>query len=126
LEIELPTGFEFRDKDGNRLQHIRTTWWELERLTYRDLAQVPPEVIDSIPHVPVPADVLTGYDGEKLLFVGHYWLSGEPAPLSKYVACLDYSIAAEDTKAAQHKGKLCAYRWQGETELEADNFVWVS
>jgi hypothetical protein len=126
LEIELPAGYEFMDKDGHPRHHIRTKWWELDRLTYRDLAQVPPDVIESIPHVPVPEDVMTGYDGEKLLFVGHYWLTGDPAPLNKYVACLDYSIAAKDTKATRDKGKLCAYRWHGETELAAENFVWVT
>lgn len=126
LEIPLPTGFGFDDKDGNARQHIRTRWWERKTLTYRDLAVVPPEVIEQIPHVPVPADVLPGYDGEKPLFVGHYWLTGDPAPLNKHIACLDYSIAAKDTKASQHIGKLCAYRWQGESELSSDGFIWVS
>lgn len=126
LEIELPTGYSFDDKDGNARHHIRTRWWELETLTYRDLAVVPPEVIARIPHVPVPADVLSGYDGNKPLFVGHYWLTGQPAPLNKYIACVDYSIAANNTNASQAAGKLCAYRWQGESELSSDGFVWVT
>lgn len=126
LEIQLPTGYSFNDKDGNARHHIRTRWWELETLTYRDLAVVPPEVIEQIPHDPVPADILPGYDGEKPLFVGHYWLTGQPAPLNKYVACLDYSIAAQNTKTSQSRGKLCAYRWQGETELSNAHFIWVS
>lgn len=82
-------------------------------------------MIESIPHEPVPADVLPGYDGEKPLFVGHYWMQGDPAPLNRFIACLDYSIAAKNTKAAAQAGKLCAYRWDGEKDLAADRFVWV-
>lgn len=126
LEIPLPSGHGFTDKDGTPRRHIRTQWWALEGLTYRDLAMVFPDVLQSIPHEPVPADILPGYDGEKPLFVGHYWLQGEPKPLNRFIACLDYSIAAKDTKAGGEKGKLCAYRWSGEKELSQSSFVWVS
>ncbi|WP_346798035.1 metallophosphoesterase [Halomonas sp. Bachu 37] len=34
LEVPLPQGHRFFDKDGNPRHHIRTRWWELERLTY--------------------------------------------------------------------------------------------
>ncbi len=125
LEIPLPDGYEFADKDGNPRHHIRTRWWESEGVTYHDLALVGPEVIDRIPHMPVPSGLLPGYDDKKPLFLGHYWLTGEPAPLNKHIACLDYSIAAEDTDSAQ-SGKLCAYRWQGESELSTHQFVWTT
>lgn len=124
LEIPLPTGVEFNDKDGNRRGHIRTRWWELGGITYRDLAMVPPEAIEEIPHDPIPEDVRPGYEGDKPLFVGHYWLTGIPEPLTPHIACLDYSIAAGHT-ASGGNGKLCAYRWDGETELDAEKFVWV-
>ncbi len=94
LEIPLPGGVDFEDKDGYSRKHIRAKWWELEGLTYRDLAMVPSDVIDLIPHTPIPDDLLPGYEGDKLLFVGHYWMTGEPESLSTHIACLDYSIAA--------------------------------
>ena len=119
LEIRLPHGHHFHDKDGNPRYDIRTRWWESERLTYRDLAMVPASEIGKIPHTPIEADVLPGYDGSKPVFVGHYWMSGAPAPLSEHVACLDYSVAGENG------GKLCAYRHQGEPTLNRNNFVWV-
>ncbi|SFH38120.1 metallophosphoesterase [Modicisalibacter xianhensis] len=125
LEVPLPAGAEFFDKDGNARHHIRTRWWELERLTYRDLAMVPADQIEAIPHDPVPEDILPGYAGDKPLFVGHYWLTSEPAPLNRYIACLDYSIAAGHTESTS-EGKLCAYRWDGERELSKDRFVWVT
>ena len=125
LEISLPAGAKFFDKDGNARHHIRTRWWELECRNYRDLAMVPTDQIESIPHDPVPEDILPGYSGDKPLFIGHYWLTGEPKPLNRYIACLDYSIATDNT---QNTGgsKLCAYRWDGERELMRDRFVWVT
>ncbi|AMD00547.1 metallophosphoesterase [Halomonas chromatireducens] len=124
LELRLPSGYEFFDKDGNPHQHIRTRWWELEHLTYRDLAMVPSDQIEAIPHTPIPEHILPGYAGDKPLFVGHYWMTGEPEPLNRYIACLDYSIAASGTQRSA-EGKLCAYRWRGEGKLTADNMVWV-
>lgn len=125
-EIPLPDGVHFHDEQRNPRHHIRTRWWQQAgRLTYRDLAIVPPDVIADIPHQPVPDDVMPGYSGGKPLFVGHYWLSGNPAPLTPQIACLDYSIAASTTHG-DGKGKLCAYRWQGETALNAANMVWVA
>ena len=124
LELPLPQGCEYADKDGHIRKHVRTQWWS-DGLTYRDLAMASPEVIASIPHTPVPDDLLPGYDGHKPLFVGHYWLTGQPAPLSPHIACLDYSIAANHPVTGTGAGKLCAYRWQGERELSAEHFVWV-
>ena len=119
LKIPLPGDHHFYDKDRNKRTNIRTEWWRQGTLTYRDLAMVPEDVMDSIPHEPVAASVLPGYDSEKPVFVGHYWLKGEPAPLNEHVACLDYSVAGGEG------GKLCAYRYGGEKVLTADNFVWV-
>ena len=125
LEIELPGGMEFLDKDNNPRQNIRVQFWETSKITYRELAIVPPDVIERIPHEPVPQDILPGYDGEKPLFVGHYWLTGDPTPMTPHIACLDYSIAGSHTVPGE-RGKLCAYRWDGESELQEEKFEWVS
>lgn len=124
LEIPLPIGVEFYDKDNNPRREVRTRWWETQSLTYRDLAIVPEDVIELIPHQPVAKDLLPGYDGDKPLFLGHYWLTGTPSPRTDHIAILDYSIASKHTQSG-HQGKLCAYRWNGETVLSEDNFVWV-
>lgn len=125
LEIPLPRDAMFHDKDGNPRRHIRTRWWEQEQVTYRNLAMVPEEAIEAIPHDPVPEDVLPGYDGDKPLFVGHYWLTGDPAPLSPHIACLDYSIAGGHTESGV-PGKLVGYRWNGEDVILASNYCWVT
>lgn len=116
LEVSLPSGYEFRDKDNHPRSNIRTRWWDFEGITYRDLAMVPADVIELIPHEPIPDDVLPGYDSKKPVFVGHYWMSGEPAPLNDYIACLDYSVAGK------HGGKLCAYRWDDDATLSKKQF----
>ncbi|MNZ93683.1 hypothetical protein D3C78_1127620 [compost metagenome] len=54
---------------------------------------------------------------EPLLFVGHYWCKGTPAPIRPNLACLDYS--------AVMYGKLVAYRLDGERRLDRGKFVWV-
>jgi hypothetical protein len=52
------------------------------------------------------------------VFFGHYWLQGQPRPQASNVACVDYSVA--------RWGRLVAYRWDGETALDAEKFVGVS
>lgn len=127
LEVELPKGYEFLDKDKHPRRHVRAQWWvnNMKSFTYRDIAIVPPDVLEKIPHSPVPGDVMPGYLGDKVLFVGHYWRTGTPAPLSDHVACLDYSIAAENIASDHQQGKLCAYRYNGEARLTQDAFIWV-
>lgn len=117
LEIALPHGACFLDKENNKRTNVRAKWWQTENLTYRDLAMVPGSQIHRIPNTPVAADILPGYDGENPVFVGHYWLRGEPAPLTEHIACLDYSVAGGSG------GKLCGYRFGGEARLKKENFV---
>jgi hypothetical protein len=116
-EIPLPGDIEFKDKDGKTRRHVRTRWWKNHPITYRELALAPADVIAQIPHEPAPEDILPGYVGDKPVFVGHYWMTGTPRPLSARVACLDYSVAAA--------GKLCAYRWDGERDLVDAHFCCV-
>lgn len=120
LQVELPAGVEFLDEAGHARTEMRTEWWNMEGITYRDLARVPGSEIEKIPHEPIPEDILPVYDREKPLFVGHYWMEHEPEPLNDHIACLDYSIAGR-----MPNRKLCAYRWNGEKQLSRDNFVWV-
>lgn len=123
MEIPLPAGVEYQDKDGHVRRHTRTYWWQTkDGLTYRELAMVPPELIAQIPHEPVPVELQPGYDGLKPLFIGHYWMSGVPKLINDHIACLDWSVAGSNALNA----KLCAYRWNGEDVLSDDQLVWVS
>ena len=68
--------------------------------------------------MPVAANELVGYSAKKRpVFLGHYWFNGHPAKVADNVACLDYSVAS--------KGKLVAYRWDGERILDDNKFIFV-
>lgn len=123
MESPLPEGVWFADKGGHVRHHARMRWWwnllGEKEMTWRDLAMLPADQIERLPHSPAPAEVIPGYHDDKPVFVGHYWMTGSPQRLTKHVACLDYSIAAKKP------GKLVAYRWQGESVLSNDHFEYV-
>lgn len=75
------------------------------------------ELRDRLPDHSIPEHALLGHDGGTPLFFGHYWLTGNPAQLSEKAACVDYSIAKG--------GKLVAYRWDGEPDLNPAGFHWI-
>ena len=120
MEIELPDGLSYLDKDGIERKKTRTRWWDETALTYDNLALAPRAIREQLPAIPVEADALCRYRNDKPILVGHYWMSGIPCTLHPKAACLDYSIGKGTPSS-----KLCAYRWDGEDTLQDDKFVWV-
>lgn len=114
IEIPLPGGRSFTDKGGIERHDMRIKWWDSTATTYGEAA-IPTSAANDFPEVPLPALSVLGYASEVPVFLGHYWMSGKPEPLSPKVACVDYSAGSG--------GPLVAYRWQGECELCARNFV---
>lgn len=118
LEIRLPEGASFKDKDDVTRHEVRVRWWDHSVRTYREAAQLREHVRASIPEAALPDDLrLTPHEGAPV-FVGHYKMQNEPRPAAARVACVDYS--AEDA------GPLVCYCWQGESDLQAEHFVEVS
>ena len=116
-EIRLPGGGSFLDKDGNHRHDIRVRWWG-KGSTYRDVYMGPESAVTHIPDDPIQGDHMVEYGhDEKPVFLGHYWLEGEPEPLAANIACLDYSVAKSG-------GKLVAYRWNGESVIRPEGYVW--
>jgi hypothetical protein len=116
-EIPLKEGLSFKDKDGHERHHIRVRWWDQGATTYRKAFMGPESAVTHIPDDEIAGDHLVAYThDEPPVFLGHYWLEGEPRPLAKNIACLDYSVAKPG-------GKLVAYRWDGEQELQSKKFV---
>jgi hypothetical protein len=119
-EACLPPGAKFRDKDGHERTATRVKWYEPpEGHTYRTYAMAS-EPIES--DLRLPEEVIQAavpyLEDAKPVFVGHYWLCGSrPELLRRNVACVDWSVAKG--------GFLCAYRWDGERELDAGKFVWT-
>jgi hypothetical protein len=118
-EIPLRNGASFHDKDGNVRHHIRVRWWDKGATTYKEAFMGPESAKTHIPDDEIHGDHLVEYAHDAPpVFLGHYWMEGEPLPLAPNIACLDYSVAKPG-------GKLVAYRWSGEQCLDAGNYVWV-
>lgn len=120
-DMRLPHGQTMTSGDGLTRAFFRTKFWEDNPQTYGDIVFQPdalPEPVAQTPLSPVEKNKLLRYDVEQpLLFVGHYWRSGTPAPIRSNLACLDYSAVLY--------GKLVAYRLDQETRLDPNKFVWV-
>ena len=119
--LELPNGETILGKDGLARHMFRTKFWSEKPQTYDDVVFQP----DPLP-VDMARRTLSAIERQKLLhysaaelpvFVGHYWMSSEPAPITDNIACLDYS--------AVKYGRLVAYRMDNEQCLKRENFTWV-
>lgn len=117
FEIPLPKPHVFIDKDGHVRHRVRVSWWNALAKTYREAALVSEDERKALPELEILEHVRIGHDGKSPIFVGHYWLTGDPILWSNKIACLDYSVAA--------KGQLVAYRWDGEDQLDASKLVGV-
>ncbi len=115
LEIPLPPGHAFRDRGGVERRNVRTRWWRGDANSYRDIAIVDDHQRHLVPDAPIPAAFAPTPVAGPPVFVGHYWLTGVPAPQTPLVACLDYSAAKD--------GPVVAYRWDGEENLDPRNFI---
>jgi hypothetical protein len=120
MEIELPEGLSYTDKDGIERKKTRTRWWDENAVTYNDLGIVPRALRDQLPADKVQPEALCRYRNDIPVLIGHYWMSGTPEILNKKAACLDYSIGKGTASS-----KLCAYRWDGEQTLDNSKLVWV-
>jgi hypothetical protein len=118
IEVSLPNGVSFRDKDGKERHEARIRWWDPDLATFRQAAIGPDELLERIPDVPFPAEQRPApYEGRPVFF-GHYWFTGVPRVLDNNAACVDYSVGKG--------GPIVAYRWNGEQTLHAENFVCVN
>jgi hypothetical protein len=116
-EAKLPIGVTITDKDGHERSATRIKWFEDPTgHTYGSYSMEPVQCDLKLPQAvldeasPYPAD-------SKPVFIGHYWMRGaKPELLAPNVACVDWSVAKG--------GFLCAYRWDGEQELDAGKFLW--
>jgi len=120
-DMRLPDGLTLTGGDGLTRAFFRTKFWEEDPQTYGDIVFQPdalPEKVASTPLSHSQKNALLRYgEDEPMLFVGHYWRSGKPAPIRSNLACLDYSAVLY--------GKLVAYRLDDETRIDPRKFVWV-
>ncbi len=118
-EVTLPDNATVVDKEGHTRRRVRIRWFESPE--GRSLGSYAFPVIPGLEGMAVPASVRPSPYPRKAppLFIGHYWLDGRCDPLlGPNLACLDLSVAKG--------GKLCGYRFNGESVLNPHAFVKVS
>lgn len=120
-DMRLPHGLTLTSGEGFTRAHFRTKFWEEDPQTYGDIVFQPdalPALAAQTPLSELQKNELLRYGADQpLLFVGHYWRSGKPAPIRPNLVCLDYSAVLN--------GKLVAYRLDQETRLDPHKFVSV-
>ena len=91
-EALLPNSLSFVDKGEKVRHHVRVKWWNGDAQSWRQIAMSVPD-INAIPDAELPDNLLkaTYPVGDKPVFFGHYWMSGEPELQSVNALCLDYS-----------------------------------
>ena len=119
-ELKLPEGMTVRDKEGSERKQIRIRWFEPpdgHTVASYALPAVSEGRLTTLP-LTEPCFPVPYASDHPPVFIGHYWMpDNSPRPLAQNVACLDYSVAKD--------GQLCAYRFDGETQLLAQKFVTV-
>jgi len=115
LEIPLPEGITFEDKDHNLRDRVRVRWWDRDATDFRSAARLPEDQRKNFPADEIPAHARIPLDESKPVFFGHYWMTGAPELQSPSAVCVDYSVGKG--------GNLVAYRWDGEPKPDPANFV---
>ena len=120
IEIALPGNLQFADPSGDIRKKIRVRWWELRDngIGYDEFVFPPNPEIPNHPVEPEAFDEIPGYPTDAPpVFFGHYLKPADSplVPESHNVACLDHAAAKD--------GPLVAYRWQGETTINPENYL---
>jgi len=120
VELPMPEGHHFFDKQGKKRKHFRACWWDRQPSDLRASHLVFPPNPD-IPPIEVSAEEVAKLPGyarnDKPVFFGHFYKSGGAArqPESSDVYCLDFSAA--------NGGFLAAYRWDQASPLNEAHLV---
>jgi len=121
IHVSLPEGMAVQSGDGVTRRSFRAHFWARQPQTWGDVIFQPDNLPGDLERSELSEEERSrlSYYGpdQPPLFIGHYWCKGIPALPSANIACLDYS--------AVKFGRLVAYRWSGESSLDADHFVWV-
>ena len=114
-EVKLSEGITYWDATGHERGSARVQWWNSSARNLGEIVHPSGMDIGKDAQLPIP-DFIPRYNSRKPCFIGHYWMTGEPEPLTDSVACLDYSVAKSG-------GKLVSYRWDGEQTLKREKFT---
>lgn len=115
------------DKDGHARKDARVAWWRADATTLRQLAVMDGNFTteDGRPYPELPDTEVDAsefsYRGDIPVVYGHYWRKGPPQQgqdWTAHTACVDFS--------AVKGGELFAYRWDGESQIQADHYFSIA
>lgn len=104
-EQDLPNGVTITDAEKHIRKEVRCKWWALlnKAEIFTNWSQIAlsidADAMGQLSELPLlPEDLAAikekvAVPDDKMIFVGHYWESGEVQMKNKRVVCLDYSIA---------------------------------
>jgi hypothetical protein len=118
-ELQLPKDLLVKDNYGIVRRSFRIKWWEpVIGKTFREVAfgnrfelpnyTIPKEIIPEIKAYPADSPPV---------FNGHYCLDSNALIFKGNICCIDTCVTRNQ--------RLTAYRWSGEQQLNAENFVEV-
>lgn len=120
-ELALPDDRVMHGRDGLRRRSFRTAFWTRDAQTLGDVAFQPDPLPEDVHEKPLEAhereSLLSYPEQAPPVFFGHYWRAGSPQLQAHNVCCLDYSMVLG--------GRLVAYRFDGERQLDPDRFAWI-
>lgn len=117
IDFQLPRDLLVFDSKGTPHRSFRTKWWvDPAGMTFKELSF---ESRFDLPYYTIPKEILgsgTPYSPyDPIVFFGHYCMKDGANILADNLCCLDSCVS--------RKGRLSAYRWNGEEKLRQENLV---
>ncbi len=116
--LEMPHDLRIRNNKGVSPQSFRTQWWQ--NPAGKTFNQILFESKYTLPEYNIPEQLLPQYlpyEGDELVFFGHYCRGDGPFIISPKICCVDSCVTGTKT--------LTAYRWDGEEKLLPENLIQV-
>ncbi|WP_430817847.1 metallophosphoesterase [Carboxylicivirga sp. RSCT41] len=119
IEFNMPKDLHIRDAQNIKRENFRIKWWTKPKgKTFKKLSYGNKFLL---PDYTIPSEIIADYKiypkSAPLVFIGHYCMGRGPMIPTHNVCCVDACVTGT--------GRLAAYRYNGENELDESNFVFV-
>jgi len=119
IELSMPNDLQIKDNQNVKRNNFRVKWWiKPQGKTFKKMSFGNKFIL---PEYTIPSELINDYaiypKNAPLVFIGHYCMTNGSLLPAKNICCVDAGVA--------NAGRLAAYRYNGEEELDARNFVFV-
>ncbi|WP_439184419.1 metallophosphoesterase [Carboxylicivirga taeanensis] len=119
IELDMPRDLIIKDSQDIKRDNFRVKWWmdphgkTFKSLSYGNKFELPDYTI--------PSEIIEEYEvytpQGPAVFIGHYCMGKGPLLAAANICCVDACVTGS--------GRLAAYRYSGEDELDESNFIFV-